>query len=104
MNPEPALPPPADAGPQQPRTDEPSSWLRLLLNLLMIPVALLLLVPLAILVALWFYLTACKEGLRLAFRAMLGRRGEDPAMRVLPAPHFSETREGSAATDIPKSS
>jgi hypothetical protein len=67
-------------------------WLRLLLNLLLIPVGLVVLVPLAVLVALWFYLAACKEALRLLLRAMLGRRGEESVTRVLPAPHFSEPR------------
>ncbi len=66
---------------EPPLTDEPMSWPRLLLNLLMIPAGLLLLVPLAILVALWFYLVACKEGIRLLLRAMLRRRDEEPPVR-----------------------
>jgi hypothetical protein len=90
MNPESSLPSPDHAIPEQSLSDARMSWLGLLANVLMIPLGLLLLVPLAILVALWFYLIACKEGTRLLFRAMVRRRNQDAAVRVLRAPHFSE--------------
>lgn len=97
MDPESSLPSPDHAIPEQRLIDERMSWLGLLANVLMIPLGLLLLVPLAILVALWFYLVTCKEGMRLVWRAMLRRRDQDAGVHVLRAPHFSQSCERSPA-------
>jgi hypothetical protein len=103
MDPESSLPASNDAAPvpppEPPLPADHASWAGLLLNLLMIPVGLLLLVPLAILVALWFYFAVCKECVRLVLRALASRRANNSPKQLVRAPHFTETREGSAATD-----
>ena len=99
MNPESTPPTPGGAGPEKSLMDEPMGVLRLLANLLMIPVGLVVLVPLAVVVALWFYVAVCKEGMRVALRAVFGRRGDAGATRVLPAPHFGAMEQPTSTGD-----
>jgi hypothetical protein len=59
-------------------------------NLLLLAVGLIVLIPLALLFGLWFYLAACREVARMLVHAILGRKDGGPSMIPLPAPHFTE--------------
>jgi hypothetical protein len=76
--------------------DDDHGWRRWLLTLVAIPLGVVLLVPLAVVFALWFYLAVCIEGARFLVRLVSSRGPEDgPPTDTLQAPHFGETHQRS---------
>jgi hypothetical protein len=82
-----------------PTLDDDRGWRGWLLTLVALPLGLLLLVPLAIVVAVWFYLMACVEGVRLLGRAIGLRRRAPPGPIVVPPSHHTHA---AAPRELPK--